>query len=135
MRRVASGLVLVAAVVAAPRFVAPIVWPDATAPAGLGRPIAEFGSVLARQLDRPLTHARFVRFESGPDSLFLLFFELRPYPYLGAPELAYLVSRCVAIEALDPWGMGGGVSEGDPAIDDELAYLRSAAQPSCPAVP
>lgn len=134
MRRLAAALALVTLVAVAPPVATRILWPDAQAPAGLGRPVAEFGAVLASQLDRPLTHARFVRLESGRDSLLILFFELRRYPFLGAPELAYLVSRCVAIEALDPWGMSGGIIEGDPAFDPELDYLRSAAQPSCPVV-
>ncbi len=107
--------------------------PDAPAPAGLARPIAEFGSTLASQLDRPLTHARFMRAETGPDRLTILFFELRSYPFVLPGELAYLVSRCTPPEALDPWGMGGGIVQGDPATDYELEYLRSDAQPPCPA--
>ncbi len=106
--------------------------PDAPAPAGLAGPIATFGSTLASQLDRPLTHARFVRTETGPDRLTVLFFELRRYPFVLPGEQAYLVSRCTPLEELDPWGMGGGIVQGDPATDDELEYLRSDAQDPCP---
>lgn len=105
--------------------------PDAPAPDELARPVADFGAVLARQLDQsPLTHARFTGAEIGDDGLVILFFELRPYPYLRG-RLAYLVSRCVPLDALDPSGMGGGLLDGDPATDAELAYLRSDAQPPC----
>lgn len=109
-----------------------LAFPDAPPPAGLARPIAEFGSTLASQLDRPLTHARFVRAETGPDGLTILFFELHSYPFVLPSRLAYLVSRCAPLEALDPRGMGGGIVQGDPATDDELEYLRSDAQPPCP---
>jgi len=106
--------------------------PEAPAPAGLARPIAEFGSTLASQLDRPLAYAPFMRAETGPDRLTVLFFELRSYPFVLPGELAYLVSRCTPLEALDPWSMGGGIVQGDPATDDELEYLRSDAQEPCP---
>ena len=105
--------------------------PDASAPAGLARPIAEFGSTLASQLDRPLAYARFMRAETGPDRLTVLFFELRSYPLVLPGELAYLVSRCTPLDELDPWGMGGGIVQGDPATDNELEYLRSDAQEPC----
>ena len=120
-----------AALMAAP-FAVPFGLPDVPAPPDLTRPIGEFGSVLARELDQPpLTDARFVGAETGPDGLVVLLFELRPYPYLGG-RLAYLAGRCVPPEELDPSGMGGGFIDGDPATDTELAYLRSDAQPACP---
>lgn len=113
-------------------FAVPLALPDTPAPAGLTRAVAEFGSVLARQLEQPpLTDARFIGLETGPDGFTVLYFELRPYPYLDR-RLAYLVSRCVPLDELDPQGMGGGFVDGDPATDAELAYLRSDAQPACP---
>ena len=113
-------------------FAVPLTAVQAPTPAVLTRPIGEFGSVLASQLDQPpLTVARFVGMETGPDRLIVLLFELRPYPYLGG-RLAFLVSRCVLPDRLEPWGMGGGFIDGDPATDSELAYLRSDAQPPCP---
>jgi hypothetical protein len=110
----------------------PVGLPDAAAPQGLALPVDAFGTVLARALDQPpLTKARFAGIETGPDGLVVLFFELRPYPYVRS-RLAYLASRCVALGELDPTGMGGGFVDGDPAMDAELAYLRSDAQPPCP---
>lgn len=131
-RRGAALLGVLAALAAAP-FAVPLVMPNAPAPEGVGRPMDEFGAVLALQLDQPpLTDARFVGAETGADGLVVLFFELRSYPYLGS-RLAYLVSRCKPPDELDPWGMGGGfVVDGDPATDTELAYLRSDAQGPCP---
>jgi hypothetical protein len=122
---------VVAALGAAP-FVLPLTVPAAPAPSVLARPVGEFGDVLARQLDQPpLTDVRFVGSETGPHSLVILFFELRPYPFVGS-RLAFLASRCVPPDRLDPWGMSGGFIDGDPATDAELAYLRSDAQPPCP---
>jgi hypothetical protein len=105
-------------------------------PDGLGRPIDEFGQALASQLDQAVgTEVRFVGFEQREhDQLLFLFFELRQWPHLGPATLAYLVSRCTAHANLEPLGMGGGVVVGgDLATDPELEYLRSAAQPPCPA--
>ncbi len=140
-RRLSRGLALIAIiaaivlVAAAPALVAPRLWPDATAPEGMSRPVADFGSVLASQLDRPpLTHARFVSAETGPGSLVILLFDLRTYPYLGGAERAYLVSRCQALADLDPWSMGGGTVDRDAETDPELVYLRSDEQPACPVV-
>jgi hypothetical protein len=130
LRRLGVLVIAVVALVAAP-LAFRLATPDAPPPAGLHRPVAEFGTVLANQLDQPpLTHARFVGAETGDDDLVILLFELRPYPYIGG-RLAYLVSRCVAPAALDPMGMGGGFIDGDRASDVELAYLRSDAQPPC----
>jgi hypothetical protein len=70
--------------------------PDAPAPTGLARPIAESASTLASQLDRPLTHARFVRTETGPDRLTILFFEPA-----GPPSGRRRVPR-LAIRRQDP---------------------------------
>lgn len=110
----------------------PLALADSPVPAGLPRAVGEFGSVLARQLEQPpLTDARFVGSEAGPDGFTVLYFELRPYPYLES-RLAYLVSRCVPLDELDPQGMGGGFVDGDPATDVELTNLRSDDQPACP---
>ena len=51
------------------------------APAGLSRPIAQFGTTLANQLDRPIaTRARYVGLETRlDDRLVVLFFELRRF--------------------------------------------------------
>ena len=119
------------AVVLAP-FAVSLTDDRAAGPAGLSRPIGDFGSVLASQLDQPpLTDVRFVGSEIGRDGLVILFFELRPYPFV-ANRLAYLASRCVSPDRLDPWGMSGGFIDADPATDLELAHLRSDAQPPCP---
>jgi len=141
MHRRLSGLArpaiiaLMALGASGPALLAPRLWPDAAGPDGLSRPVAEFGSVLASQLDRgPLTHARFVSAETGPGSLVILFFELRTYPYLGAPDRVFLVSRCQGLAALDPWSMAGGILDRDAETDPELVYLRSDNQRSCPVV-
>lgn len=132
-RRLVVLSLSVLALAAAPFELVPVALPDAPAPAGLSRPIAEFGSTLAIQLDRSVaTHARFLWTETDPDRLTILFFELRSYPFVLPGRLAYLVARCAPLEALDPRGMGGGIVEGDPATDQELAYLRSDAQDPCP---
>jgi len=131
LRRRIAFLGAIGAVLLAP-FAVPLTDDRALGPVGLSHPIGDFGSVLASQLDQPpLTGARFVGMETGPDRLIVLFFELRPYPYLGG-RLAFLASRCVPPDRLDPWGMSGGFIDGDPATDSELAYLRSDAQPRCP---
>ncbi len=131
-RRLFVLTLFILALAGAPLGLARAAFPDAPAPAGLARPIAEFGSALASHLDRPLTHARCLRAETGPDRLTILFFELRSYPFILPGELAFLVSRCTPLEAIDPQGMGGGIVQGDPATDEELKYLRSDAQPPCP---
>lgn len=128
---VAVGLVLVTPVAGRVAF------PDAPPPTGLRVPVSEFGRVLTAQLERPPgTDARFVGSEErGRDRLVILLFELRAYPYVGSPELSYLVSRCTPLGELDPWGMGGGaIPGGDWRDDPELQYLASDAQPPCASV-
>ena len=125
------GVDLVLVVPAAAR----VAFPEAPPPAGLRVPVTEFGNVLAAQLERPPgTDARFIGHEGRDrDLLVILLFELRAYPYLMQPELAYLVSRCTPLGDLDPWGMGGGVIPGgDWRTDPELQYLASGTQPPCP---
>lgn len=131
LRRRLAFLGALGAVVLAP-FAVSLTDDRAAGPARLSRPIGDFGSVLAGQLDQPpLTDVRFVGSETGRDGLVILFFELRPYPFV-ASRLAFLASRCVPPDRLEPWGMSGGFIDGDPATDPELAYLRSDAQPPCP---
>ncbi|HEU0236197.1 MAG TPA: hypothetical protein VFR14_07120 [Candidatus Limnocylindrales bacterium] len=127
----AVGLALIAPVAAGVAF------PDAPPPTGLRVPVPEFGRVLTAQLERPPgTIARFVGHQGRDrDLLVILLFELRAYPYVAPPELAYLVSRCTAMGELDPRGMGGGVIPGgDWRTDPELQYLALDAQPSCQSV-
>jgi hypothetical protein len=128
-RLIVLGLVIAAI---APFGFVRLAFLDAPAPDRLSYPIGEFDRVVASQLKRRLSQARFTAIERGSDELVVLYFELRVYPFVGSPELAYLSSRCTPLEAIDPWGMGGGIVQGDPATDEELAYLRSDAQPPCP---
>jgi len=127
-RLIVLGLVIAAL---APFAFARIAFPDAPAPDGLVRPIGDFDRTITSGLRRRLSQARFTAIERGPDQLVVFYFELRMYPFLGPPELAYLVSRCTPLEALDPMGMGGGIVQGDPATDSELVFLRSSAQTPC----
>lgn len=131
---VALVVVAVGAIVVPPTVVR-TVYPEAAPPAGLSVSMSEFGRVLVRQLERPPgTDARFVGFESRErDRLVILLFELRAYPYVLVPEVAFLASRCMDRAQLDPGGMSGGiVVDGDPATDPELEFLRSTTQPGCP---
>jgi hypothetical protein len=126
-------MAVAALILGAPIALARLTLPDAAPPTGLGRPIREFGDAIWHLFERsPLTYARFVETETGPDALIVLYFEVRSYPYLAPEAEVYLVSRCEPIGALEPIGMGGGTVVGDRDADPELAYLRSEAQPPCP---
>jgi hypothetical protein len=135
-RRLATAsavTVLAALILGAPIAFARLTLPDAAPPTGLSRPIRVFSDAIWHQFNRsPLTYARFVEVETGPDGLIVLYFEVRSYPYLAPDAEVYLVSRCAPIGALEPIGMGGGSVEESRSSDAELAYLRSEAQPSCP---
>ena len=133
LARVMASVVVVAALFAAPLALTRLTLPDAAPPAGLGRPIREFSDAIWHLFDRsPLTYARFVDVETGHDSLVVLYFEVRSYPYLAPEAEVYLVSRCAALDSLDPNAMGGGTVDGESrATDAELMYLRSDAQPPC----
>lgn len=124
-------------VLAAPVMLARLALPDASAPAGLGRPIRDFSDAIWHLFERPpWIHARYVDIGTGPDDLVVLYFEVRSWPYLAADSEVYLVSRCSPIGALDPAGMGGGTVIGSRADDAELEFLRSDSQPPCePAAP
>jgi hypothetical protein len=129
------ALAVVVGAIVVPPVVVRTVYPEAAPPAGLSAPTSAFGRVLVSQLERPPgTDARFVGFESRErDRLVILLFELRAYPYVLAPEVAFVASRCVDRGELEPGGMSGGiVVDGDPATDPELEFLRSRAQPGCP---
>ncbi len=124
----------VAVVLAAPVGLARLTLPDAPPPAGLTRPIRDFSDAIWHLFERPpWIYARYVDVETEPDDLVVLYFEVRPYPYLAADSEVYLVSRCSPMGALDPMGMGGGTVIGSRADDPELEYLRSDAQPPCEA--
>jgi len=132
--RRAALLVVFVAVLAAPVVLVRLALPDAPPPAALGRPIRDFSDAIWHLFERsPLTYARYVDIETGPDNLVVLYFEVRPYPYLAADSEVYLVSRCTPIAALGPIGVGGGTVIGSRADDAELEFLRSDAQPPCEA--
>jgi len=125
-------MALAALSLGAPIALARLTLPDAAPPTGLSRPIREFGDAIWHLFDRsPLTYARFVEMETGPDGLIVLYFEVRSYPYLAPEAEVYLVSRCEPVAALEPTGIGGGTVVGDRDADPELAYLRCEAQPRC----
>lgn len=112
MRKVVAGvaLTLVTLVLVMPFGILPVLAPDKTAPAAVSRLLPEAKRTLAAQFDLPLAYVRYVGLETREiDDLVILRFELRPFPYLRS-EGAYLVSRCTAIEQLDPTGWAGGAS-------------------------
>ncbi|MCI0347347.1 MAG: hypothetical protein L0221_18190 [Chloroflexi bacterium] len=128
-----AAAVVVGALLLAPIALARLTLPDAATPTGLGRPIRQYSDAIWHLFDRtPLTYARFVEMETGPNSLVVLYFEVLSYPYLAPEAEVYLVSRCAPLDALDPNAMGGGTVEGESRSSDaELTYLRSDAQPPC----
>ena len=83
--RRAALLVVFVAVLAAPVVLVRLALPDAPPPAALGRPSRDFSDAIWHLFERsPLTYARYVDIETGPDNLVVLYFEVRPYPYLAA---------------------------------------------------
>lgn len=129
---VAAVLAVIALILIAPIVLARLTWPDAPAPAGLNRPIRAFGDEIWHLFEKsPLTYARFVDVEMGPDDLVILYFETRKYPYFGASEEVYLYARCAPIHAIEVHSMGGGTVVGSRATDSELVFLRTG-QPACP---
>jgi hypothetical protein len=135
MQRRVAVVALILVGLAAPSLVSRVVNRDVEPPEGLGRPIADFGTALANQLDQPTgTHVRFLGHIFGAgDQLLILTFELRPWPHVAPPTVAYLASRCVPLAALDPYRMGGGVIVGgDVSSDPEVNHLRDPErQPPC----
>jgi hypothetical protein len=133
MRRMLFAGILVLAMVTAltPLVLLPALAPDASTPPEVERLLPDAKRYLSGQLDLVAAHIRYTGVELREhDQLVILEFELRPFPYLAA-EGAYLVSRCTALEELDPFSMGGGRGVQDFATDPELAHARSGAQPPC----
>lgn len=81
------GLAIVVIALAPLAFVG-FAFPDAKAPDGLSGSIGEFDRVVASQVGRRLSQARFTTIEHGPDQFVVLYFELRMYPFIGPPERA-----------------------------------------------
>jgi hypothetical protein len=106
--------------------------PDQGAPAHVERLVDGAKQHLARQLDLVATQVRYVGWEHRDrDQLLILMFELRALGIFTVDH-AYVVSRCVPIDEIDPAAMGGGRGVTDFATDPELESLRSDAQPACP---
>lgn len=105
--------------------------PDASAAAAVQRILPEAKRSVTNQLDLPAAHVRYTGAEvRRGDDLVILYFELRPFPYVAA-EAAYLVSRCTPIDEVEPDRMGGGRGVTDFATDPELVSIRSEDQPAC----
>jgi hypothetical protein len=136
VRKLVAGvaLTLVAISLVVPFGILPVLAPDETAPTAISRLLPEAKRSLAAGLDlplAPLAYVRYVGLETRErDDLVILRFELRSFPYLSS-EGAYLVSRCTAIENLDPTEMDGGGGVSDFETDPELEYARSDAQTPC----
>ena len=105
--------------------------PDLDAPPQVRPLLPEAKRHLTAQFDAWNSIVRYIGIETRErDHLVIMQFEIRSFPFLGV-DRAYLVSRCVPIEELDPAGMGGGRGVVDYDSDPELQFLRSDAQPAC----
>ena len=126
-----AGVVLALAVLSFRIAVLPTVTADEPAPAAVEPVLPDAKNYLAQQLDLAAADLRFIGMEHrDQDDLVILKFALRTFPYLTA-EGAYLVSRCIPPEDLDPLAMGGGRGVRDFATDTELVHARSGVDP-CP---
>ena len=133
--RTLLALLVIVGLVVAPLLTLPVLAADAPAPGVLKDSLPEFKRMLLSQLERRYVwQARFMGREyRSSDHFTLLKFELRAYPFLAPPLLAFMVSRCTSIEELRPGGMGGGTAFPDFETDAEVAHLRTGAQPPCSA--
>ena len=132
-------VVLLGAVVTlllAPFPAAGLVHRDAPAPPELADKLGEARSILVRQLERRWWHARFIGAETLANRRTLLWFELRGYPFWGESVPAYMIGGCGRLAQIDPERLSSGIAlSGDFAIDPEVQYLGSNAQPPCPGAP